>query len=252
MIASELIAALDLPPTAWVDRRVPKTLLLEHGAPTAADKRRIRDGIEEVQWVATLKPTTIGVPAFRDAAREYLEIAVLTADLRAGAKADRLSELLHRAVPYPLLLLLDVGTGLTLSLAHKRWSQAEAGATVLDGDLVAAAVAPASSAPVTTSFLGALSLSSQPRGDLFKLYQGWIDTVQALLAAQLTGRFSLPGTLEHAAARREALRESGRLETEITRLRAAAAKEKQVPRQVELNLALKRAEAARASVLTRL
>jgi len=252
MIAADLIAALDLPPNARVDRRVPKTLLLEHGAPTAADKRRIKDGIEEVQWVATLKPTTIGVPAFRDAAREYLEIAVLTVALRAGAKAERLSELLHRAVPYPLLLLLDVGTGLTLSLAHKRWSQAEAGATVLDGDLVAVAVAPAGSGQVTTSFLEALSLSSQPRADLFKLYQGWIDAVLALLAAQLTGRFSLPGTVEHAAARREALRESARLETEITRLRAAAAKQKQLSRQVELNMALKRAEAARASALTQL
>lgn len=252
MIAADLIAALDLPANARVDRRVPKTLLLEHGAPTAADKRRIRDGIEEVQWVATLKPTTIGVPAFRDEAREYLEIAVLTVVLRAGAKAERLSELLHRAVPYPLFLLLDIGTGLTLSLAHKRWSQGEAGATVLDGDLAAAALAPASSAQVTTSFLGALSLRSQPRADLFKLYQGWIDAVLSLLAAQLTGRFSLPGTHEHAAARREALREAARLEAEMTRLRAAAAKEKQVRRQVELNLALKHAEAARASALTRL
>ena len=252
MIASDLIAALDLPANARVDRHVPKTLLLEHGAPTAADKRRIRDGIEEAQWVATLKPTTIGVPAFRDDAREYLEIAVLIVALRAGAKAERLSELLHRAVPYPLFLLLDVGTGLTLSLAHKRWSQGEAGATVLDGDLVAAAVAPASSAHVTASFLKELSLSSQPRADLFKLYQGWIDAVLALLAAQLTGRFSLPGSLAHANARRDALRESAQLEAKIIRLRAAAAKEKQVSRQVELNLALKRAEAARASALTRL
>ena len=252
MIASDLIAALDLPPNARVDRRVPKTLLLEHGAPTAADKRRIRDGIEEVQWVATLKPTTIGVPAFRDATREYPEIAVLTVALRAGAKAERLSELLHRAVPYPLFLLLDVGTGLTLSLAHKRWSQGEAGATVLDGDLFAASVSPASSTQVTTSFLEALSLSAQPRADLFKLYQGWIDAVLALLAAQLTGRFSLPGSLAHANARREGLRESAQLEAEITHLRAAAAKEKQVSRRVELNLALKNAEAARASALTRL
>jgi hypothetical protein len=251
MIATDLIAALNLPPNARVDRRVPKTLLLEHGAPTAADKRRIRDGIEEVQWVATLKPTTIGVPAFRDATREYLEIAVLTVALRDGAKAERLSELLHRAVPYPLFLLLGMDAGLTLSLAHKRWSQAEAGATVLDADMVEA-VAPTSSGQTTTAFLASLSLSFQPRADLFRLYQGWIDAVQALLASQLSGRFSLPGSLEHAVARREALHEAARLEAEITRLRAAAAKERQVARQVELNMALKRAEAARASALTRL
>ena len=38
MNSFELIAALALPDDALVDRRVPKTLLIENGAPTAADK----------------------------------------------------------------------------------------------------------------------------------------------------------------------------------------------------------------------
>jgi hypothetical protein len=43
-----------------------------------------------------------------------------------------------------------------------------------------------------------------------------------------------------------------RLEAEIARLRAAAAREKQMARQVALNLELKRAEAERAEALLRL
>ena len=38
MIVSDIIAALDLPSGARVVRRVPKMLLAEHGAPTAAEK----------------------------------------------------------------------------------------------------------------------------------------------------------------------------------------------------------------------
>ena len=57
---------------------------------------------------------------------------------------------------------------------------------------------------------------------------------------------------EHAAARRDALRECARLEVEIARLRAAATKERQLARQVELNLELKRVEAAKAAALSRL
>ena len=91
MNADAATAALDLPPGVRVNRRVPKTLLVEHGAPTAADKRRIHEGIEHVHWVATLKPTTIGVPAFRDDAREYLEIAVLVVTLRGAITPTRLS-----------------------------------------------------------------------------------------------------------------------------------------------------------------
>jgi len=247
-----VIAALELPPGARVDRRVPKTLLVEHGAPTAADKRRINEGIEEVQWVATLKPTTIGVSVLRDDVREYLEIAVLSVALRADAKVGRLAELIHRAVPYPVFLLLTEGARLTLSLAHKRRSQGEAAATVLDGELVAATLMDSEPGGHQSSFRQALSLAHQPRADLYLLYQGWIDTLLALLAARVTGLFAVAASPDQAAARYHALRECARLDTAIDRLRATAAKEKQVPRQVALNLELKRAEAARAAALARL
>lgn len=252
MSAADVIAALELPPAARVDRRVPKTLLVEHGAPTAADKRRINEGIEEVQWVATLKPTTIGVPALRDEVREYLEIAVLRVALRAEAKAERLAELIHRAVPYPVLLLVAGGTRLTLSLAHKRWSQGEAGATVLDGEPVAVTLANSEPGDLQSPFRKALSLARQPRADLYQLYQGWIDTVLALLAARVTGTFGLANSPDQAATRRDALRECARLDTEIARLRSDAAKEKQMRKQVDLNLELQRAEVARAAAFARL
>lgn len=248
----DVVTALALPPGTRVDRRVPKTLLVEHGAPTAADRRRINEGIEEVRWVATLKPTTIGVPALRDAVREYLEIAVLSVALRPEARMERLAELLHRAVPYPVFLLVADGTRLTLSLAHKRRSQGEAGATVLDGEAVAATLTDSEPGGLQSSFHEALSLARQPRADLYLVYQGWTDTLLALLAARVTGHFMLPSSPDQAATRREALRECARLDTEIAQLRAAAAKEKQVPKQVALNLALKRAEAARAAALARL
>jgi len=101
MTVEHVLEALAIPAEARVGQRVPKKLLVENGASTARDKRYINDGIEELQWVAALKPATIGVPAFKDDAREYLEIAVLSLALRDGAKAERLAELIHRAIPYP-------------------------------------------------------------------------------------------------------------------------------------------------------
>ena len=104
MSFAPIIHALALPTETRVDQRVPKKLLVENGAPTAGDKKQINDGIEEILWQAALKPANLGVPAFRDAVREYLEIAVLTVIFRPTAKPARLVELIHRAIPYPLLL----------------------------------------------------------------------------------------------------------------------------------------------------
>ena len=272
MTPAAVIAALSLPADARVNQRVPKKLLAENGAPTAADKRQINDGIEELLWLAALKPATIGVPAYRDDTREYLEIAVLSLTLRAGAKAPRLTELIHRAIPYPVFLIQAQPTGLTLSLSHLRWSQGQSGQTVLDGPLVLARLEeeeswgrgeegtsdsassplpPVSSSPLQ-SFLQSLSLTSQPRQQLHALYQGWIERFEAHAAARLTGQFTPATDAAAAERRRSALAEHERFTRDIASLRARATKESQLNRRVELNLEVKTREAALARLATSL
>ena len=251
MTASDFLKSLDLPASSRVDQRVPKKLLLENGAPTSADKRIINDGIEELLWLAVLKPTTIGVSEYRDDVREYLEISVLRLSLRSAAKVTRLVELVHRAVPYPLLLLTEQGERSGLSAAHKRWSQGEEGKTVQEGDVVTVEWDAERDGECWPAFRDALALGQQPRTTLHALYQGWIDTLLALLAARVTGAFAVSDNAEHAAARRDALQECARLDAEVARLRAAAAKEKQMARQVELNLELKRVEVTQAAARTK-
>ena len=238
MIADAVIAALNLPASARVDQRVPKKLLLENGAPTAVDKRLINEGIEEIRWLAALKPATCGVPEFRDAVREYLEIAVLQVVLRERAKAERLVELVHRAVPYPVLLLIDDGIGVSVSLTHKRHALKEADKVVLDGEPVTAALQPIDS-EVQAAFLKALDVTRQPRASLYALYQGWLDTIFALQAAAITGAFTLLDSVELAAARRQAVHVVRELRARIEALRGAAEKASQMARQVELNLEIR-------------
>ena len=250
MTIAAVLAALSLPADARVDQRVAKTLLVENGAPTAADKRQINEGIEELIWLAALKPTTIGVPAYRDDSREYLEIAVLSLTLRPEAKATRLTELVHRAIPYPVFLILAQPTGLSLSLAHLRWSQGQSGLTVLDGPVVTASVAEEASG--TSDFLASLNVTSQPRQHLQAFYQGWMERFEAYAAARLSGSYTLCESPALYQTRREALAEHERLTREIAGLSARAGKETQLNRRVELNLLLKQLEARRAGARTSL
>lgn len=247
-----LIDALDLPACSRVDQRVAKKLLLEHVAPTAADKRQINEGIEELLWVATLKPTTIGVPEYRDEIREYLEIVILDLRLRDRAKMVRLVELVHRAVPYPVLLLTEQNFHIYLSVAHKRWAQNEAGKTVLDGEVLAVDWNEKLDGIYWPEFRATLALGRQPTTTLHALYQGWFDSLLALLAARITGELQSVNHSQNAADRHEALNEYYRLGGAINQLRVVATKEKQIARQVELNLEIKRLEAAQAAVREKL
>ena len=245
-------SALELPGETLVDQRVPKKLLLEHGAVTSTDRRRIREGVEEIRWIAALKPTTIGVPEYRDEVREYLEVAVLRLHLRESAEAGRLVELLHRAIPYPAFVLAEGPFGLEMSLAHKRASQSEMGVSVLDSRLRKVGPTDADAPGVLSDMRSALAVARQPRTHLYALYEGWLDVFTAFEVARLSGRFVRAGSLERGRERREALDEHRDLEARIAKLSRAAGTERQMARRVELNLEVNKLKAALGAVRSRL
>lgn len=248
MNAKDLFAALGLPSAAWVKQRVPKKLLTEHSAMTASDRKLIQDQVDEVQWLAAIKPSNAGVPTYEDAQRSYLELAVISITLRqaTSSQMQRVAELLHRAVPYPVLLIVDAGQTLAMSMAHIRWAQQEADKTVLDGDVLMATMpADQAASDAQSGFLSALPLHKQTRMHLHALVQSWMDTLSAWQAVAITGQFVPSSSPEAATKRREALRQCLALDVKITHLRNLATKEKQMARLVELNGTIKKLQTER-------
>ena len=216
------------------------------------DRRRIREGIEGLRWLAALKPATVGIAEYRDAHREYIEIAVLQLDLRPAPRSEHLVRLVHRAVPYPVFLIARRDGTPEVSLAHKRRSLGEATKTVIDGEIVVARLCDDCPTELLATFRDALALACHAQGTLKDLYQGWIDTVQAFRAATITGGFHLPPTSAAAADREAALREYRYLEDRIATVHSVASNEKQMSRRAELNVELARLRASRDAARARL
>lgn len=251
MTPEKVIGALGLPGDAVHTRRVPKKMLSENIA-SSADRRLVTEGVEELTWIASLKPSNCGLAGFTNEERTYEELAVLSLSVRPEGKADRLMELVHRAIPYPVLLVCEQAPRVCLSLAHKRWSQAKAGSWVLDGDLAIAELGDGASPALVEGFLEALPLARQAAASLWTVYEGWMEAVSAYQVAVVTGSFERAATPKEAQARREALAACARLEADMKALRTAARGETQVRRLVELNLKLKQLEAEYVAVRQRL
>ncbi|WP_127754360.1 DUF4391 domain-containing protein [Devosia sp. 1566] len=248
-VIGTIVEALALPASARVDARVPKKMLVEQGAPTAADKRAIQDGIDELQWFAACKPATIGVPSFADETRDYLEIAIIGCAFRPAAKSTRLIELIHRAVPYPVLLITANANGAVISVAHKRKAQNEVDRVVIDHVVATTDQRLDPADVVQRAFLQSLALPQQNRADLHALYSGWLARIEALNAAQVSGAFVATNDSTAISRRRAALDDHSRLTKEIEALRAKAKREKQLNRLVDLNLAIQRVEAELANIM---
>lgn len=254
-------ASLQLPPEAWLDQRVPKKLFLEQLATqqgtTAADRKLVREELEEFRWLASLKPGTSGLAPYADDTREYAEIAVLAVLSRTESKSDRLCQLIHRAVPYPVVLFLQTPQTLSLSLAHKRKAlNSEAGKPVLE-ELRSVLLAD----ELSDGLLGSLALPSLslPTRDMFMVYSQWMNRLVAFESTvwleRLLGRlhgpvpFQVLPSATQADRHRDAQQELTRLESEEAALRTRLHGEKQLSRKVESNLALKQLQQRRLALI---
>lgn len=246
LTVADVQSALQLPDAALVNRRVPKKLLVER-SPTPADRRLVQDNVEQISWIAALKPSNIGIAPFVDSTHDYMEVSVVSIDLRgiecSSSKARRLAEMTHRAIPYPIMLLANSGGELALSLSHVRRAQDGTGTTVLEGPLYWAVLTGAPESVDGRSVhlaLAALEVGRQRRSTFWDLYQAWIAVIVAWKAMPISGAFSLPTSGDRAYAMHRAVLRIGELRQEIESLRRAAAKERQIARLAEINQSIQR------------
>src|SRR6187402_2769475 len=123
-------AALALPPGP-PPRRVPKASLADN-VPTAADKRLIDGKLARLEWVAAINPATAGIATATVAGLEVSTINLLAGRTR-GPMPPRLAEIIHRAIPQPVILIYGEEADdapAALSLAPKRAAEREAGRVV--------------------------------------------------------------------------------------------------------------------------
>jgi hypothetical protein len=235
MTHEELIAAFQLPTACVVDQRVPKKNFIETPGLVSADRRTLRDGIEEVRWLASLLPENIGIAAHESPERRYRQIGLLTIAFRPKTPVPRILHLVHRCTAHPLLLVTRESP-CQLSLCHKRLSLAEHGKTVLeDHGNIRTSPPLALDLPGLAPFLASLPVPVSPAADLYHLYQRWLQSLTALDAAAIAGTYHDVQSPAQESLLRESIDRYINIRSEIESLRRLANKEKQLSRRVELN-----------------
>ena len=97
---------LNIPKNCIVDNTVFKKAFLENADLLAFDKKIINEHIKKVTWKYCLKPDTINIQPYKSDERDYLEIEIMEVQLNDASKIKRIAEIIMRAIPYPILLVL--------------------------------------------------------------------------------------------------------------------------------------------------
>ena len=121
---------LNFPKECKVDRVIPKKDFYEAGFKTS-DKNIFTNNVKQIKWLYYLKEDNIQIPPYTDEEKDYTELEVLTLTLKKDNKIERICELIHRFIPYPILLIITYHEKTMLSVAHKRNSKNEEDAVTL-------------------------------------------------------------------------------------------------------------------------
>ena len=122
-----------IPESCRLGKRVYKRLFHENAKLSATDKKALSDDVDTILWQYTFKSTTIPIQPYENDQREYHEVALLQVNLKQTGRVNRLAEIVHRAIPYPLFVVFVSDTTCSISLAYKRFSKAEKEAIVAEG-----------------------------------------------------------------------------------------------------------------------
>lgn len=259
-----LLSRFGFPEASYLGKRIFKKHFFENSTLTPADKKSLQDDVGTITWQYTLKPSTIQIKPYTDEQREYLEVAVLEITLRSPRNYKRLAEVIHRAIPYPLLLVFvqnseassdeleddeysenvpkETESKVALSVAPKRFSQAEKGAVVVEEFFTTGWIDLEKISDIEQAFLDTLNLSNLPHTHFLAFYSALVDRFIAFDCASLTGKYRLDNEEISQKARRQQLTVCHELEGKIAKLRAALRKEAQFNRKVELNVQIKQLE----------
>lgn len=259
---------MNIPETCYLGKRVYKRLFHENAKLSATDKQALRDDVDTILWQYTFKPTTIPIQPYEDDQREYHEVALLQVNLKQTGRVNRLAEIVHRAIPYPLFVLfvyqekkprIDTNKHASekagsisvhscslviqkvmLSLAHKRFSQADKDAIVAEGFQTTSWLDLSNPTENQAAFLESLDISTWPHTHFFAFYRAAMDRVIALACAEHSGHYSLeiPNNLS-VDDRVNKLKQIEKLQQEKSELAGKLKKEKNLGTQVQMNTQIK-------------
>ena len=254
-----LYAKMMIPESCRLGKRVFKKHFHTNAKLSSADKKALADDVDTIIWQYTFKPTTIQIQPYVDDQREYLEIALLQVNLKRDGRVKRLAEIVHRTIPYPVILIF-VTTENTeenpnnksiqcspciqwfkLSLANKRFSQAGKDAIVAEGFQATSWLDLSNPTENQAAFLKSLDISTWPHTHFFAFYKAAMDRTIALACAEHTGHYSLeiPNGLS-VDDRVIKLDQLEKLQQEKYELAGKLKKEKNLGTQVQLNTEIRR------------
>jgi hypothetical protein len=229
---------MEIPEKCLLNKPLFKKLFQEHTELDTTDKKALKDDIEKIHWIYTLKTSTINIPPYRDTIREYDEIAIIQINLSNVNRAQRIANFINKAIPYPIILIFNLSNTIAISVADKRINQADKSKWVVEDAWMTKWFNPDMPNEAQQQFMQDMGIKNLSFVNFYSFYTDIKNRVIALNSATRNGNYQIVSS-EKTQERQQNLTQIIKLEREIAELRTTLKKETQFNKKLSLNISIK-------------
>jgi len=230
---------LKIPDKCMLEKTVYKKLFYENAKFSATDKKWFTKDVNYIKWKYTLKPSSTLIFAVKEQDYHYDEISVIEVGLDNDLHIERLADIIHRTIPYPLLIVFRNDDYIRFSVADKRFNKADDQAATINEYWITEQIDQELTIDTEKAFVEQLAYDVQPRLNLKVFYKGWIEAFIAFKISKVTGIFEMLNEQHKKENRIKILNEYRVKEEKIKYLRSKLKKEEAFNEKVKLNVDIK-------------
>lgn len=235
---STIIDILQLPTRCLLNKKITKAFFKRNFDLTIVERSLLDKQIVGIDWLASLSAENINVPSYLNEDISYEEIQIITADISCGnfeAEYLKIAELIHKYIPYAILLCIYDLEQMVWSTFDKRVNQKDANKRIIDKRYFTEIIPLKEKTESQNEFLNSLVFSKLSKANLYELYNNYVERIFALQASTLNGTFTVR-TQSRTQSDRLLLKNIEKLQQEVEKLSKLVRKETQLNKQVNLNL----------------
>ncbi|MBU3181184.1 DUF4391 domain-containing protein [Clostridium psychrophilum] len=238
----------NIPVSCEVNNTIFKKLFYENSTMNKVDKEIFQKNIDKIIWLYSFKEDTINIRPYKDEVRDYEEVAIIKVLLLNDTKIKRISEIIQKTIPYPLILLFHYEDKVLFNAAHKRNNKADENKNTVEEFIYTDWISLLKLSDREEKFIESMNIKGFSFSNFYKFYCDALDRINIFNASKYQSDFealNIKGVVKVKAI----VDEIEKLDVEILKLKSKIKHEVQFNKKVEMNIEIKKNASRRKQLI---
>ena len=230
----------NFPKRILLNKRITKVFFQKNFDLTAAEKKLLNNDIQNIWWIASIKPKNANIPIVINGQYKYEEIQIIKCTVpnnQLGKKGKRCVELIQKYIPYQIIVVVEDEFEFIINACDKRVNQSDASKRTIEQYFTTAPIPKLYKIEVSSLFFKSMDFIVLDKTNLETIYKAYVDAIIQFQSALITGKFKKKGK-ERTEQDMVNLQTIDNLEQDIVLLKNQLKSEKQLNQKVDLNIAI--------------